>query len=253
MRTKIVAGNWKMNLNFQEAINLVESLNQYTNENNIDENVKIVVAPSFPFISSIIEKSEVKIQVAAQNCSAQTSGAFTGDSSIVQLESIGCNMVILGHSERRSLYNESNQLLKAKVDLALEHQTKIIFCCGESLELRENGQLYEFVKAQLAESIFHLTAAQFEDIVIAYEPIWAIGTGKTASPEQAQEMHKFIRKAIAENYNESVAENTSILYGGSVKPANAKELFSQADIDGGLVGGASLKAESFTKIIEAAC
>jgi triosephosphate isomerase len=192
-----------------------------------------------------------KVGLAAENCADHTSGAYTGEVSAPMVASTGANYVILGHSERRGYYNETPEILKEKVDLALANGLKVIFCCGESLELRENGTFKEFIKDELVKSLFHLTAEQFANIVIAYEPIWAIGTGKTATADQAEEVHAYIRNVVADKYGKEVADDTTILYGGSCKPTNAAELFAKADIDGGLIGGASLKAESFMGIVTA--
>ena len=189
--------------------------------------------------------------LAAENCAAKDKGAYTGEVSAAMVASTGANYVILGHSERREYFNETPEMLKEKVDLALANGLKVIFCCGESLELRENGTYKEYIKSEIEGSLFHLSADQFANIVIAYEPIWAIGTGKTATSDQAEEVHAVIRGLVADKYGKQVADDTTILYGGSCKPANAPELFSKPDIDGGLIGGASLKADSFMGIVTA--
>ena len=192
-----------------------------------------------------------KVGLAAENCAAKDKGAYTGEVSAAMVASTGANYVILGHSERREYFNETPEMLKEKVDLALANGLKVIFCCGESLELRENGTYKEYIKSEIEGSLFHLSADQFANIVIAYEPIWAIGTGKTATSDQAEEVHAVIRGLVADKYGKQVADDTTILYGGSCKPANAPELFSKPDIDGGLIGGASLKADSFMGIVTA--
>jgi len=248
-RKKIVAGNWKMNKTFQEGIQLADAI--VTQMPLTD----VTVILGTPAIHLKEVGNRVKyfsgIHIAAQNCHAEKRGAFTGEISTEMIDSIGAEYVIIGHSERREYFQETNDLLAKKVDAVLKQGLIPIFCCGESLEIREKNKHKKYVKKQLQEGLFHLKAKKFSKVVIAYEPIWAIGTGVTASPEQAQEMHKFIRKQVADQYSKKVADKTSILYGGSVKPANAKELFGQADVDGGLVGGASLKANDFIEIISA--
>jgi len=247
-RQLIAAGNWKMNKTYEEGLGLAQQIN----EGAKGEKALAILAP--PFISlqgvSQIIKDNDAVKLAAQNCHVKESGAYTGEVSIDMLISVGVEYVIIGHSERREYNHESNELLAQKVDLVLSKGLIPIFCCGEALEIREAGTHIEFVANQLQESLFHLDEAAFGKIVIAYEPIWAIGTGVTASPEQAQDMHQSIRDLISAQYNGDVANETSILYGGSVKPANAKELFSKPDVDGGLVGGASLKGDDFVAIIE---
>lgn len=251
MRKKIAAANWKMNLTFQEAEKLIDEL--LKSERSLNENQLTIFGIPFPYLTMAQLKFHNKknVFVAAQNCSNKERGAYTGEVSLEMLQSIDIRYVIIGHSERREYYNESNEIIKEKVNLCLAKNMIPIFCCGEALHVRESNQQNDFVLNQLNESLFHLTAEQISNIVIAYEPIWAIGTGKTASTEQAQEMHLVIRKAIEEKYNQEVAENISILYGGSVKASNAVELFSQPDVDGGLVGGASLIIDEFTAIINA--
>ena len=248
MRKNIAAGNWKMNLSFDDAKALTEQLVKVPVEVGTD----VVLGVPYPYLASINEMvSPVSgISLAAQNCHQEEKGAYTGEVSLGMLSSIGIKTVILGHSERRQYQKESDDLLAAKTKAALVAGFRVIFCCGESLETREAGNHFSFVESQLRNSLFNLEADAWKQIVIAYEPIWAIGTGVTASPEQAQEIHAHIRKLLKDRYTEAVAEATSILYGGSVKPANAKELFSKNDIDGGLVGGASLKANDFEQIIK---
>lgn len=246
MRKKIVAGNWKMNLSLEEAKSLHQAINEEVKKSGSKCDV-YHFAPSI-YLSSLI-KSDQSVGIGAQNGYPEKKGAFTGEVSMEQLAGIGTQAVLIGHSERRQLFNESDIFLKEKVDAALAEDLKVFFCCGESLEQRESGQYIETVIKQLKNSLFHLNSSDFQKIVIAYEPIWAIGTGKTASKEQANDMHKSIRSAIAHAYTQEIAENTSILYGGSCKPSNAEELLSQPDIDGGLIGGASLTASDFLKII----
>jgi len=244
MRKHIVAGNWKMNNSIQEGLELVKAIKA----NYAGDNQLIIGAP-FLHLSMVNETLEgSSIAVAAQNCHHEESGAFTGEISTSMLASANIPYVIIGHSERREYNHETNAQLAAKVDLALKDKLIPIFCCGESLEIREKEQHFNWITAQLKESVFHLTAENFAKIVIAYEPIWAIGTGVTASVEQAQEIHAHIRKEIARQYDTAIADGISILYGGSCKPDNAQELFANADVDGGLIGGASLKADEFIAI-----
>lgn len=248
MRKKIVAGNWKMNCNLAETKLLLEGLTQHL-PNHIT--AEVIVSPAFTNLHYAFENlKETPIHVASQNINENDSGAFTGEISASMLKAVGVSYAIIGHSERREIYNESDALLQAKVNQSLANEITPLFCVGEKLPAREAGQHFEVVKQQIEKATFHLTAQEFKKIVVAYEPVWAIGTGKTASPEQAQEMHKFIRDLIAQNYTETVADEISILYGGSVKPANAKEIFSMPDVDGGLIGGASLKADDFIEIIK---
>ncbi|QRR02823.1 triose-phosphate isomerase [Dyadobacter sandarakinus] len=252
MRKKIVAGNWKMNKLMDEAVALTSELVNMVND-EVQGDVKVILCPPalyLPVIKRYIEDSS-RFDLAAQNCSDKVSGAFTGEISAAMLQSAGIGYVLIGHSERRQYFNESNAVLAEKVNTALANVVSPIFCCGESLEQRQNSDYIGFVKNQLTESLFHLTPEQLQAVVIAYEPIWAIGTGLTASAEQAQEMHAALRGHIAEKYGREVAEEISILYGGSVTAASAAELFASPDIDGGLVGGASLKSREFTNIIKA--
>jgi triosephosphate isomerase len=251
MRKNIVAGNWKMNNDFKETKSLLTAIRKGLKKNTL-KNKKVIVAPSFVHLNTAVKVlGDSKIKVAAQNMNASKSGAFTGEISAKMLKSVGVKTVILGHSERRAYFNETDELLKEKVDSALAQKMKIIFCFGEELNDRKENKHFELVESQIKNALFHLTDAQWSKIVLAYEPVWAIGTGETASPEQAQEMHAFIRKIVADKYSEELANNVSILYGGSVKPANAKEIFSKPDVDGGLIGGAALKAEDFLAIVEA--
>lgn len=250
MRQNIVAGNWKMNNNLEEGIALAKEVNAILTENK--PNCKVVLGTPFIHLTEVVKTVDTAlVGVAAQNCADKESGAYTGETSASMIKSTGAEYVILGHSERRAYYGETNAILKEKTDLALANGLTPIFCIGEVLEEREAEKHFEVVKSQIEEALFHLSADEFAKIVLAYEPVWAIGTGKTASPEQAQEIHAFIRQTLANKYGAEVADNTSILYGGSCKPSNAKELFANPDVDGGLIGGASLKAEDFYGIIAA--
>jgi triosephosphate isomerase (TIM) len=245
MRKKIVAGNWKMNLNVSEGVALVEELNV-----GISEGVKadeLIVFPPFTHLYAVKDRA-IKLQVGAQNCHTALNGAYTGEVSAPMLSSIQISHVLVGHSERRAYFNELNDLLAKKVDAVLDEGMTAVYCCGETLPEREENRHFNVIGAQLAEGLFHLNENQLKQVVIAYEPVWAIGTGKTASSAQAQEVHAYIRKLIATNYTADAAENMSILYGGSCNPANAQELFSQPDVDGGLIGGASLKSADFIQI-----
>ena len=249
MRKQIAVANWKMNLTIQQGETLVKELVEATQK--LNENQEAVFAVPFPYLVNVknILAGKSHVFVAAQNCYNKVSGAYTGEVSAEILKSIGTDYVIIGHSERREYFAESNQVLADKIDICTEYGLKPIFCCGEALEIREAGTQNIFVEKQIKESLFHLSAAQLTGFVIAYEPIWAIGTGKTATSAQAQEIHVYIRSVLTTGYGNDVAESISILYGGSVKAANAKEIFSQPDVDGGLVGGASLMATEFAAII----
>jgi triosephosphate isomerase len=251
MRKQIAAANWKMNLTFQQAEELLTELLQTPHD--LKEHQHAVFAVPAPYLDMAEDKiaPEKHMHVAAQNVYSKKSGAYTGEISVEMLNSLGVDHAVIGHSERREYFNESNQLLADKVRICLDHDIHPIFCCGEALPVRESNGQNDFVSKQLEESLFQLSADDLQKVVIAYEPIWAIGTGKTASSEQAQEMHAHIRRQLAAKYGEEVANNISILYGGSVKGSNAKELFSQPDVDGGLVGGASLNAAEFNQIISA--
>jgi triosephosphate isomerase len=249
MRKQIAAANWKMNLTLQQAEKLLDDLHAIPY--NLDKDQEVIFGVPFPYLVQVEQKlaGRKNVFVAAQNCSDKKSGAYTGEVSTEMLESIAVDYVIIGHSERREYFNESHAMLAAKIDRCLEYGLKPVFCCGEPLAVREAGTQNSYVETQLTESLFHLTAAQLTGFVIAYEPIWAIGTGKTASNEQAQEMHAHIRSIMANQYGAKVANSISILYGGSVKANNAKDIFGQPDVDGGLVGGASLVAADFAVII----
>ncbi|MEP6584660.1 MAG: triose-phosphate isomerase [Ginsengibacter sp.] len=251
MRKQIAAANWKMNLTLQQASELLEEI---TKSNVVvSQGHEAVVAVPFPYLSLAKEKLKNKegFFVAAQNCYTQPAGAFTGEVSAAMLASMEIDYVIIGHSERREIFGEDNKMLTHKVDICLRNGIKPIFCCGEPLSIREEEGQNNYVEKQIQESLFHLNTDVLQDFVIAYEPIWAIGTGRTASAEQAQEMHAHIRAFIAEKYGNELAESISFLYGGSVKANNAKEIFAKPDVDGGLVGGASLIAKDFIEIISA--
>lgn len=251
MRKQIAAANWKMNLTYQQAENLLDYILDEKIELGPDQ--QVIFAVPFPYL--IMANSEVASTnnyfVAAQNCYDKKSGAYTGEISAEMLQSLGIQYCVLGHSERREYFNESNKMLADKVNICLQHQIIPIFCCGEPLPIREENNQNEYVEKQLQESLFHLSGEELSKIVIAYEPIWAIGTGKTATTEQAQEMHQYLRSVIAKKYGQQVADSVPILYGGSVKANNAAELFASPDVDGGLVGGASLVGSDFIQIIQA--
>jgi triosephosphate isomerase len=251
MRKKIVAGNWKCNTTIKEGIELAKNVNKLVLNKGVKD-VVVVLGVPFTHLTSVVEVVDSnRINVSSQNCATEPKGAYTGEVSAAMVKSTGASFVILGHSERREYYNETSKTLNKKLALVLDQDLTPIYCCGEPLSIREAGTQNAYVKQQLEETIFLLPTEKFIKIVIAYEPIWAIGTGKTASSQQAQDMIAYIRKLIAEKYGKSVAEEISILYGGSCNAANAEDLFSQADIDGGLIGGASLKAEEFLAIINA--
>ncbi len=245
MRKKIVAGNWKMNNDLSETEMFLVDLKKQV----FPEDVSLMIAPSFTNLNHAYKSMrEHPVEVIAQNMHQSASGAFTGEVSARMLISAGIQTVILGHSERRAYFHEDNAILAEKVNTALEHKMTVIFCVGEELEDRRKKSHFEWVRKQISEGLFHISDLAWQHIIIAYEPVWAIGTGETASPEQVQEMHHFIRKTISENYSEEVAQSIPVLYGGSVKPDNAKEIFSQKDVDGGLVGGASLQVDDFMDI-----
>jgi len=248
MRKNIVAGNWKMNNDLVDTQTLITELKQQHQTSNAE----VMIAPSFTNLWPAFEAlKDLEIQVAAQNMHFAESGAYTGEVSAEMLKSIGVQTVILGHSERRAYFNETDELLAKKVDAALKNKMRVIFCFGEELADRKAGNHEAIVENQIKNALFHLKANAFENLVLAYEPVWAIGTGETASPEQAQDMHAFIRQTLATQYGQDVADSVSILYGGSVKPSNAKEIFSKPDVDGGLIGGAALNAEDFFAIVNA--
>jgi triosephosphate isomerase len=247
MRKKVVAGNWKMNNDLIMSNDLIKSIKLKLNK-KIDTDV--FISPSFPFLNESIKQCEgTKIKVLAQNVNENKSGAYTGEVSLSMLKSIGIDSVMIGHSERREYYHETDDILLNKLSNSLDEEFKVFFCIGESLKDRENDLHFDVIEQQLKSTIFRINKINFKNLIIAYEPVWAIGTGLTASPDQAQEMHAFIRKIIAEKFGDDFAENISIIYGGSVKPDSASEIFGKNDVDGGLIGGASLNAEDFIEIV----
>ncbi len=249
MRKNIVAGNWKMNKNLQEGVALATDLNHRLSEEKV--NCEVIICPPLTHLSSVAAVIDAKnISLGAQNCADHEKGAYTGEVSAEMIASTGANCVILGHSERRQYYGETNQIIKTKIELALANGLTPIYCFGEVLEEREADRHFEVVKTQLEEALFDFPAEDFAKLILAYEPVWAIGTGKTATAEQAQEIHAFARKLIAEKYGNEPANEISILYGGSCNPTNAKELFAKPDVDGGLIGGAALKADDFMGVIK---
>jgi triosephosphate isomerase len=251
MRKKIVAGNWKMNMNLKEGLDLAGSINIYFQNKGFSK-TEVVLCTPFIHLSGVSEILKTsKIRFGAQNCASEPSGAFTGEISCDMIKSTGARYVIIGHSERRTWYEEDDKLLNKKTHLAVKSGLIVIFCCGELLPERKTNNHFQVVKKQLEDGLFDIPEEDFNKIVIAYEPVWAIGTGLTATPEQAQEMHKYIRDLLSKKYGEKVAGETSILYGGSCKPSNAAELFAKPDVDGGLIGGASLKQEDFCAIADA--
>ena len=248
MRKNIVAGNWKMNNDLAQTESLLTDLKKQTKTSNAE----VMVAPTFTNLYHAFEALRTTdIEVVAQNMHFAENGAYTGEISAAMLKSVGIQTVILGHSERREYFNETDELLAKKVDAALANDMRVIFCFGEELADRKAGKEEDVVGSQIKNALFHLKAWDYKHIILAYEPVWAIGTGETASPEQAQEMHAFIRKTIADQYGYEIANDVSILYGGSVKPANAVEIFSKPDVDGGLIGGAALNADDFFAIVNA--
>lgn len=252
MRKQITAGNWKMHLTKDKAITLVSQIKNIINErrNLLTKEMEMILIPPFPWVSLVSQETDkVKgLSTGAQNCAHEEQGALTGEVSADIISSAGAQYVIIGHSERRHHFQESHELLKKKTTLALSHGLTPIFCCGENLQEREGGKENKVIEGQLTDSLFSLSGDHFSRVVIAYEPVWAIGTGKTATPEQAGQMHTFIRDIIKSHYGKDISEQTSLLYGGSCKPGNAKALFAQPDVDGGLIGGASLNAKDFTDI-----
>jgi triosephosphate isomerase len=246
MPQKIVAGNWKMNLSLNEGIELVESLRKQVSDND----VRVIVFPPALYVDALTRNRGERVEVGVQNFNAEPKGAYTGEIAIEQVKSAGSHIGLIGHSERRAYFAETNEVLKAKVDAAIANDFNFIFCCGEPLMIREAGRELEFVKMQLEESLFHLSKEQILGRIVAYEPVWAIGTGRTASSDQAESMHRSIRTWIHEKYDDETANSISLLYGGSCNQDNAKELFSCPNVDGGLIGGASLKPETFCAIID---
>ncbi len=251
MRKKIVAGNWKMNMDLAEGLKFAGSIDKYFKDKPSARALPILCTPFIHLagVSEILKHG--KVALGAQNCASEASGAFTGEVSAWMVRSTGAEYVILGHSERRMYYHEDDMLINKKTLLAINSGLKVIFCCGEVLSEREAGSHFQIVKRQLEVGLFTLSEEQMDKIVVAYEPVWAIGTGLTATPDQAQEMHKFIRDKVKEKYGNDCAKKLPILYGGSCKPSNAAEIFSKPDVDGGLIGGASLKREDFVAIVEA--
>ncbi|MEN8790349.1 MAG: triose-phosphate isomerase [Flavobacteriaceae bacterium] len=248
MRSKIVAGNWKMNKNLQETIYLAEDIASKIGETQAE----VMVAPTFVNLSAAVSALESSmIEVVAQNMHFAESGAYTGEISAGMLKAIGVKTVIIGHSERRAYFGETDELLSKKVKAALENDLRVIFCFGEELADRQSGNHFNVVESQLKNALFSLSADDWKNIVLAYEPVWAIGTGETASPEQAQEMHAFVRQTVMDGFNQDIADDVTILYGGSVKPGNAAEIFAKPDVDGGLIGGAALKTDDFLAIVKA--
>ena len=247
MRKKIVAGNWKMNTTVPEGIELAKAVAAKSAE--LPENVGLIVAPPFTHLAAVAEAIKgSRVELSAQNCADHEKGAYTGEVSVDMLKSVGCKWTILGHSERRQYYGETDEKLVVKVRLALAGGLGVILCVGENLEQREAGKHFDVVKEQIENVLFNFTAEELKNIVIAYEPVWAIGTGKTATAGQAEEIHAYIRKVLAGKFGKEAAEETTILYGGSCKPSNAAELFAMKDIDGGLIGGAALKPDDFIGI-----
>lgn len=249
MRKKIVAGNWKMNLDYAEGISLFSEIVNMVKDEKKGDQLAVICAP-YIHLTSLTKLGGSTVAIGAQDCHQKESGAFTGEISAKMIKSVGCEYVIIGHSERRQYFAESDELLADKTVIALQNNLTPLFCIGETLDERNNGSFFDVLKGQLEKGVFGLSADDFSKIVIAYEPVWAIGTGLTATSEQAQEVHAFIRTEIAAKYGTDVAESTSILYGGSCNPKNAAELFAQKDIDGGLIGGASLKSRDFVDIIK---
>lgn len=247
MRRKIVAGNWKMNTNLKEGLELAEAVKNDAAQ-GLPENVSLILAPPFTHLAGIKNILPENIGLAAQNCATENSGAYTGEVSAGMIASIGAGYVIIGHSERRLYYGENDEIVNKKIKTAISNNLSPVFCCGENLHEREKGIFTEVVRKQVELGLAGVPAADMAKIIIAYEPVWAIGTGKTASSDQAQEVHHFIRNLVKDLYTDEIADNTTILYGGSCKPSNAKELFTNPDVDGGLIGGAALKAEDFLAI-----
>ncbi len=247
MRKQIVAGNWKMNTTKPEGKELAQEVAALSA--GVPENVGLIVAPPFTHLCAVNKAlAGSRVELSAQNCADHEKGAYTGEVSVAMLKAVGCKWVILGHSERRQYYGETDEKLVVKVKLALEAGLGVILCVGENLEEREAGKHFDVCGAQIKNVLYNFTAEDMKHVIVAYEPVWAIGTGKTATAEQAEEIHAFIRKTLAEKFGAQVADDTTILYGGSCKPSNAKELFAQPDIDGGLIGGAALKAGDFIEI-----
>lgn len=251
MRKQILAGNWKMNKNIFEAIELSENLSTKVEQMQYDESMfKIIIAPPFTHLYAIKSVLNKKIELSAQNIAQWEKGAYTGEISAEMVKSLGINYTIIGHSERRQYFSENSSSLFSKVQIALKNELIPIFCIGENLQERDSNKHFQVVEQQLNDTLFLLSIADFQKVIIAYEPVWAIGTGKNATPDQAQEIHAFIRQLITKKFDHQTADNTSILYGGSCNPANGKSLFEKSDIDGGLIGGASLKSDDFINLLE---
>ena len=252
MRKLIVAGNWKMNLGIEEGTKLAADINIFLTKKHLPENKRVIISPPYTHLYSISKVINPSlITLSAQNCAATENGAYTGEISAKMLQELGVKNVILGHSERRQYFKEDSEILLKKIKIALKYDLEIIFCVGELLQQRENNTYFNIIESQIKETLFNLNENEIKKIIIAYEPVWAIGTGKTATPDQAQEMHEFIRNLIKKKFGEEISECMTILYGGSCKPGNAKEIFGKKDVDGGLIGGAALKANDFEKIIDA--
>ncbi len=252
MRKRIVAGNWKMNTDVETGVKLATDLMKMLIEKPAPDNVLVAIAPPYTHLSEVNQAIDpAKIILSSQNCASETSGAYTGEVSVGMLKSVGVTAVIIGHSERRAYFKEDHATLAKKVDLSIKNNLQPIFCCGEVLDERNAGIQNKIVESQLRESLFHLGNEDFLKVVVAYEPVWAIGTGVVASPEQAQEMHKFIRSLVSARYGSAIADDLTILYGGSCKSSNAAEIFSKPDVDGGLIGGAALDAAEFHRIVHA--
>ena len=251
MRTKIVAGNWKMNKNLTESLSLISEVRSMVRD-EVRHDVEVMIFPPYISLASANKLLEgANLKLGAQNCYHEKNGAYTGEVSLEMLKSVGVTNVLVGHSERRAIFGEDNALLAKKTSAILEAGLTPIYCCGETIENREDNSFFKVIETQISEGVFHLHEDQFKNIIIAYEPVWAIGTGMTASKEQAQEMHAYIRNLVSNKYGETIADSIRILYGGSVKPDNAQDLFSSPDIDGGLIGGASLKSRDFVEIVKA--
>lgn len=254
MRRKLVAGNWKMNLHWDEAMTLIAEIIDFERKTDLKK-TELNICPPSPYLRhalELIKDRGSKLSLGAQNISEHYNGAFTGELSASMLKALGVDSIIIGHSERRQYFNEGNEVLREKMKLALKENLRVFYCCGETLNEREAGIHFEIIQRQLEEGICKINQDELKNLVIAYEPVWAIGTGLTATPEQAQKVHAFIRQSLTQHYGEANAQKIQILYGGSVKPENAEELFSQPDVDGGLIGGAALKADSFAAIALAA-
>lgn len=250
MRQTVIAGNWKMNMTLPEGSSFMHDFTAKIQDQNL-EGKSVIVLPPFPLVPTLAEASKnTPVQIGGQNCHEEVNGAYTGEVSAPMLKSCGASHVIIGHSERRQYFNEKGEVLAKKIDMAQHYGLTPIYCCGETLQERNRGASKKVVKEQLSQEIFHLSEANIQNLIIGYEPVWAIGTGENASPEQAQEMHAAIRELIKEKYNASIADNISIVYGGSVKPANAGDLFGQNDVDGGLIGGASLNPDNLMEIVK---